>query len=40
MQLIFANDLIDLKILIQWHVAKKVILGVAELQNVNGITKK
>ena len=40
MQLIFANDLIDLKILSQCHAAKKVISGVTELQNVGGITKK
>ena len=40
MRLIFANDLIDLKILSQWHAAKKVISGVTELQNVGGITRK
>ena len=28
MQLTFANDLIDLKILSQWHAAKKIHLGV------------
>ena len=39
MQLIFANDLIDLETLSQWHASRKVISGVAELQNVGGIAK-